>query len=66
MDASELLENVKEIIPLYYVERDVINRFIYPITHRRVTRRGRVKSPSISSLMVLQHRCVYRAQTTRK
>ena len=41
-NGSELLENPEEMFPRYYVDSDIINRFIPATTHWCVTRRERV------------------------
>ena len=48
-DASDLLENLEEIFPWHYMDRDVISRSKYSTTSSCVIRRERVKVSSILS-----------------
>ena len=47
-NSEELLENIEDMFPQYYMESDVINRLISSITHWGVTRRESVNIISAS------------------
>ena len=48
-NSSEVLQNLEEIFPRYYVENEVINKLKYSITHWCVIRRERFNPRQFAS-----------------
>ena len=57
--ASELLENLEDIFPLYYMDSDIVRRFKYSTTHWRVIRRDLCIQTLTSAFCVKELKLIY-------